>query len=74
MTWFFIRLRDSIASLFKPKYKKLSAQQLRNDMAYNAYRASVRKETDRILDKISRHGIKSLTKREKNFLETNKNI
>ncbi len=74
MTWFFIRLRDSIASLFKPKYKKLSAQQLRNDMAYNAYRASVRKEIDRILDKISRHGIKSLTKREKNFLETNKNI
>ncbi len=72
--WFFIRLKDSIASFFKPKHKKPSVQQLRNDMAYNAYRTSVRKETDRLLDKISKYSIKSLTKREKKFLEENKDI
>lgn len=71
-SWFFIRLRDSIASFFKPKHKKPFAQQLRNDMAYNAHRTSVRKETDRLLDKISIYGIKSLTKKEKKFLDDNK--
>lgn len=73
-SWFFVRIKDSVASFFKPKYKKLSAQQLRDDMVYNAYRASVRKEIDRLLDKISKHSIKSLTKREKKFLEQNKDI
>ena len=73
-SWFFIRAKDSITSFFKPKYKKPSAQQLRDDMAYNAYRASVRKEIDRLLDKISKYGTKSLTKREKKFLEEHKDI
>jgi hypothetical protein len=71
-SWLFIRLKDGIASFFKPKHKKLSAQQLGNDMAYNAYKASVRKEVDRLLDKISRHSIKSLTEQERKFLEANK--
>lgn len=72
--WFFVRAKDSVASLFKPRHKRLSAQQLRDDRAYNAYRTKTRKEIDRLLDKISKYGMKSLTKKEKSFLEENKNV
>ncbi|MDR0661546.1 MAG: hypothetical protein LBG19_12345 [Prevotellaceae bacterium] len=72
--WFFIRLKDSFVSSFRAKYIKPTPQQLRDDKIYNAYKSNVRKEIDRLLDKISNHGIKSLTKKEKQFLDENKNI
>lgn len=71
-SWFFIRLKDSIISIFRPKDKEPPAQQLRDDKAYNAYRSIVRKELDRILDKISKYGVKSLTKKEREYLDKNK--
>lgn len=39
------------------------------DQRYNAEKADRQKEVDRILDKISRHGIQSLSKKEKDLLE-----
>lgn len=73
-SWFLVRLKDSIKEIFKPKHKKPLVQELRDDKLYNAYRAKARKETDRLLDKISEHGVRSLTKRETRFLEENKDI
>ena len=73
-SWFFARLKDCIASFFKPKQKKPSTQDLRDDKVYNAYRAKMRKEIDRLLDKISRHGVNSLTNKERMFLDENKDI
>ena len=40
----------------------------KNDWDYNRNKASIQKETDRILDKISKNGYGSLTKEEKDFL------
>ncbi len=40
----------------------------KNDWDYNRNKASIQKETDRILDKISKNGYGSLTKQEKDFL------
>jgi hypothetical protein len=73
-SWFFVRIKDKIAFVFKPKYKRLSPQQLRDDRAYNAYRTKTRNEIDKLLDKVSKYGTKSLTKKEQKFLEENKGI
>ena len=66
--WFFIKLRDAVAGYFGANYKQPTLRQLSNDKVYAAFRARARRETDRLLDKISKYGEKSLTGKEKKFL------
>ncbi len=72
--WLLIRVKDAVAECFTPKHKQPSKQALSSDIEYNKYRAANRKELDRILDKITKYGMKSLTKREKRFLDEEKTI
>ena len=69
------RFMDGFAGVFKSKRKNLrveySRSRIANDEAYNASKASLRRQVDEILDKISRSGYDSLTKDEKEFLQKN---
>ena len=58
-------------AFFKPKDKmKVSYKNdiPKNDWDYNASKKKNQEEIDRILDKISKHGYGSLSKKEKDFL------
>lgn len=55
--------------LLKKKRNNKIERNLTIDDKYNAVKVSKNEELDRILDKISSHGYKSLTKREKDFLK-----
>jgi membrane associated rhomboid family serine protease len=68
---------DNVQEMFKPKPKmKVTYKSKKNkksaksetDFEYNKRQADTQKEIDRILDKISRSGYKSLTKAEKELL------
>ena len=66
----FDRLMDTMASWFKPGKSKMKVTYRRpaDDMEYNRQKAAEQKEVDRILEKISKAGYDSLTKREKEML------
>jgi len=70
----FQRFSERIVGLFKPKqrtkFKVKRGPEVRNmtDEEYNADARARQKEIDRILDKISKSGYESLSKREKDFL------
>lgn len=70
----FQRFSERIIGLFKPKertkFKVKRGPEVRNmtDEEYNADARARQKEIDRILDKISKSGYESLSKREKDFL------
>lgn len=63
------RLTDNIVSFFKPKKKmKVTYKRPKTDMDWNREKAEKQKEVDQILDKISKGGYDSLTKKEKEIL------
>jgi membrane associated rhomboid family serine protease len=67
----FDRFMDWIASIFKPSKSRMKVtykRPPRDDMEYNKQKADEQKEIDRILDKISKAGYDSLTKKEKEML------
>ncbi len=70
MTRSFNRMLDTFFSWFKPRKKKLHVQYRKpaDDFEYNRQKAEEQKEIDRILDKISKGGYDSLTKKEKETL------
>ena len=70
MTRILNRLLDTLASLFKHRRKKIHVAYRRpaDDIEYNRQKAYEQKEIDRILDKISKGGYDSLTKKEKEIL------
>jgi len=66
----FNRMLDTFFSWFKPRRKTLHVNYRRpvDDLEYNRQKAEEQKEIDRILDKISKGGYDSLTKKEKETL------
>ena len=63
------RLMDNIISFFKPRQKmKVTYKRPKTDMEFNRQRSEKQKDVDRILDKISKGGYGSLTKKEKEIL------
>ncbi|NQU81872.1 MAG: rhomboid family intramembrane serine protease [Bacteroidetes bacterium] len=63
------RLMDSIVSFFKPGQKmKVTYKRPKTDMEFNRQKAEKQNEVDGILDKISKGGYESLTKKEKEIL------
>lgn len=66
----FDRLMDKLFSFFKPhsKLKVTYKKPPSDDFEYNEMKANEQKETDRILEKISKGGYDSLTKKEKETL------
>ena len=70
LTRSFNRMLDTLASWFKPRKKTLHVRYRRpvDDIEYNRQKAEEQKEIDRILDKISKGGYDSLTKKEKEIL------
>jgi len=63
------RLIDNIFSFFKPRKKmKVTYKRPKTDMEFNREKAERQKDVDRILDKISKGGYESLTKKEKEIL------
>lgn len=71
--WFLIRLRDKLKGLVK-KQKMPDRRTLSNDSCYANYRAEVRKEVDRLLEKIAKYGRKSLTGKELRYLNESKDF
>ncbi len=66
----FDRFMDSFFSLFKSKSKlKVTHRKVpKNDIDYNSMKANEQEDVNRILDKISKGGYDSLTKKEKEIL------
>lgn len=65
----FDQLLDSVFTFFKPRKKlKIKYKKPVDDYEYNEHKAEKRKEMDKILDKISKYGYDSLTKKEKEIL------
>lgn len=63
------RFTDAVVSYFKPRKKmKVTYKRPKTDMEFNRERAEKQKEIDGILDKISKGGYESLTKKEKEIL------
>jgi len=63
------RLIDNIISFFKPRQKmKVTYKRPKTDIEFNRQRSEKQKDVDRILDKISKGGYGSLTKKEKEIL------
>lgn len=63
------RFTDVVVSYFKPRKKmKVTYKRPKTDMEFNRERAEKQKEIDGILDKISKGGYESLTKKEKEIL------
>jgi len=59
-------------SWFKKIFKTNVEKRLIDDYEFNSIRKEKEDELDRILDKISEKGMKSLTKKEQQFLKNNK--
>jgi len=71
ITRLFNRLLDTLVTLFKPRRKKkihVAYRRPADDIEYNREKVYEQKEIDRILDKISKGGYDSLTKKEKEIL------
>lgn len=63
------RFTDAVVSYFKPRKKmKVTYKRPKTDMEFNRDRVEKQKEIDGILDKISKGGYESLTKKEKEIL------
>lgn len=56
----------------KNLFTKSSKKRFTDDYEFNSIKKENEDELNRILDKISEKGIKSLTKKEKEFLNSNK--
>lgn len=66
---FFGQITDSFFKLFKSQPKmKVSYPNKETDMEYNGRKKSEQEEIDKILEKISKYGYESLSKREKEIL------
>ena len=59
-------------SWFKKLFKTKVEKRFIDDYEYNSIRKEKEDELNRILDKISEKGMKSLTKQEQKFLKNNK--
>ena len=59
-------------SWFKKIFKTNVEKRLIDDYEFNSIRKEKEDELNRILDKISEKGMKSLTKKEQQFLKNNK--
>ena len=59
-------------SWFKKLFKTNVEKRFIDDYEFNSIRKEKEDELDRILDKISEKGMKSLTKKEQQFLKNNK--
>jgi len=59
-------------SWFKKLFKTKVEKRFIDDYEYNSIRKKNEDELNRILDKISEKGMKSLTKKEQQFLKNNK--
>jgi hypothetical protein len=59
-------------SWFKKLFKTKVEKRFIDDYEYNSIRKENEDELNRILDKISEKGMKSLTKKEQQFLKNNK--
>jgi hypothetical protein len=59
-------------SWFKKLFKRKVEKRFIDDYEYNSIRKENEDELNRILDKISEKGMKSLTKQEQPFLKNNK--
>jgi hypothetical protein len=59
-------------SWFKKLFKTNVEKRLIDDYEFNSIRKEKEDELNRILDKISEKGMKSLTKKEQQFLKNNK--
>jgi hypothetical protein len=59
-------------SWFKKLFKTNVEKRLIDDYEFNSIRKEKEDELNRILDKISEKGMKSLTKQEQQFLKNNK--
>ena len=59
-------------SWFKKLFKTKVEKRFIDDSEYNSIRKEKEDELNRILDKISEKGMKSLTKQEQQFLKNNK--
>jgi hypothetical protein len=59
-------------SWFKKLFKTNVEKRLIDDYEFNSIRKEKEDELDRILDKILEKGMKSLTKKEQQFLKNNK--
>jgi hypothetical protein len=59
-------------SWFKKLFKRKAEKRFIDDYEYNSIRKENEDELNRILDKISEKGMKSLTKQEQQFLKNNK--
>jgi hypothetical protein len=59
-------------SWFKKLFKRKVEKRFIDDYEYNSIRKENEDELNRILDKISEKGMKSLTKQEQQFLKNNK--
>lgn len=57
---------------FKKLFKTKVEKRLIDDYEFNSIRKEKEDELNRILDKISEKGMKSLTKKEQQFLKNNK--
>jgi membrane associated rhomboid family serine protease len=69
-TRLFNKTLDALVTLFKPRKKKIHVSYKRpaDDIEYNRQKVHEQQEIDRILDKISKGGYDSLTKKEKEIL------
>ena len=70
MRWF-DRLLDGLFTIFKPRKRKMNINYRRppsDDLEYNRQKVAKQEEINVILDKISKHGYESLSKREKEIL------
>ena len=70
MKWF-DRILDALFTIFKPRKKKVKITYKKppsDDLEYNAQKVAKQKEIDEILDKISKYGYDSLSKKEKEIL------
>ena len=59
-------------SWFKKLFKRKFEKRFIDDYEFNSIRKESEDELNRILDKISEKGMKSLTKQEQKFLKNNK--
>ncbi len=69
----FVKIGDFFRSLFGIKKPLSQTGNLTQDDIFNAQKLEREKEMNRILEKINRKGMQSLSKKEKKFLEEQSN-
>ncbi len=70
MKEYFESLMEQIRSVFSKNEIRSESQNLTDDDIFNAKKLQKEKELNRILDKINRKGIESLSQKEKQFLDS----